>query len=296
MKKRALSVLLAGAVVLAGLIMGCSATDDSVASPSVSQGGSAETETAGVLRVGMECAYAPFNWTQINPQVPNGDTAVPIYGSSEYAYGYDVMLAQMLADELGMQLEIHRVDWSSIILGLDSNNYDAIIGGMGYTEERDAAVDFTEPYYMRDNVMIMKEGAPYAGAVTLEDFTGAAITTQIGTIWESYVPQIPDVNQLTFFETTSEVVMAVSTGAADGGILDEPTAKAAIASNPDIVYVKLLESNGFVLPETMSRATQICIAVREGDSELQAKLNEALAAIEWNEEKMVELMDLAITL
>ena len=84
--------------------------------------GSDSTDTASassadsdkVLRVGMECNYVPFNWTQETEDLADGSKAVPIYGSDFYAYGYDVAVAQKLADEMGMELEVHKVDWSSI--------------------------------------------------------------------------------------------------------------------------------------------------------------------------------------
>lgn len=247
-----------------------------------------------VLRVGMECAYAPFNWTQSAEEVSNGEKAVPIYGTSDYAYGYDVMLAQKLADELGWKLEVHKVDWSSIVLGMNSGDYDAIIAGMGYTEEREKSVDFTDPYYIRNNVLIVNKDGSYVNAKTLTDFKGASATTQIGTIWEQYVPQIPDVKQLTYYETTSEVVMAVSMGAADSAVLDEPTAMSAAIANPDIAYINLEASDGFKVPEGQS--LNVCIAVKEGNKELQDKLDKAMDAISWDEAKMKELMDLAVTL
>lgn len=268
--------------MLTALLAGCS-------SKSEATGGKKE-----ILRVGMECAYAPFNWTQSSEELSNGDKAVPIYGTSDYAYGYDVMLAKKLADQLGMELEVHKVDWSSIVLGMNSGDYDAIIAGMGYTEEREKSVDFTDPYYIRNNVIIVKKDNPYASAKTLTDFAGASSTTQIGTIWEQYVPQIPQVKQLTFYETTSEVVMAVSTGTADCAVLDEPTAMSASLSNPDISFIKFDEGNGFTVPEGQS--LNVCIAVKEGNAELQKKLDGALDAISWDEKKMVELMDLAVTL
>jgi putative lysine transport system substrate-binding protein len=193
-----------------------------------------------------------------------------------------------------MELEIHKVEWSSIILGMNSGDYDVIIAGMGYTDERDKSVDFTDPYYIRNNVLIVNKEGAYANAKTLKDFAKASATTQIGTTWEQYVPQIPDVKQLTYYETTSEVVMAVSMGAADCGILDEPTAASAAIANSNISYVKLDESDGFTVPEGQS--LNVCIAVKEGDSELKKSLDGALDAIEWNEDKMVELMDLAIKL
>lgn len=247
-----------------------------------------------ILRVGMECAYAPFNWTQSDQELSTGDKAVPIFGSSDYAYGYDVMLAEKLADQMGMELEIHKVDWSSIVLGMNSGDYDAIIAGMGYTEEREQSVDFTDPYYIRNNVLVVKKDGAFTNAKTLSEFKGASATTQIGTIWEQYVPQIPEVEQLTYYETTSEVVMAVSTGTADCAVLDEPTAMSATISNPNLAYIKLEESDGFAIPEGQS--LNVCIAVKEGDAALQKKLDDALDAIGWNEQKMVALMDLAATL
>lgn len=295
-RKKLVAALLT-VTMCAACFTGCGSdttTGSSVGSTSASTSGSGSGSEGGVLRVGMECAYPPFNWTQSSEEVSNGDKAVPIYGTSDYAYGYDVMVAQKLADELGMTLEIHKVDWSSIVLGMNSGDYDVIIAGMGYTQERENAVDFTEPYYIRDNVLVVKKDSKFASATCLDDFKGAAATTQIGTIWESYVPQIPDVNQLTYFETTSEAIMAVNTGAADCAILDEPTAMSATVSNSDLTYIKLEEGKGFTVPEGQS--LNVCIAVKEGDSELQGKLDEALKKIGWNQDKMNELMETAVTL
>jgi putative lysine transport system substrate-binding protein len=281
--KKIISVFVS-VMMLAVAFTGCSSND----------GEDAGDSEVAVLKVGMECAYAPFNWTQSSAEVANGDTAVQIFGTTDYAYGYDVMVAQMLADELGMELEVHKVEWSSIVLGMNSGDYDVIIAGMGYTEERDNSVDFTDAYYIRDNVLIVRKDSAYASATGLSDFDGAKATTQIGTIWEQYVPQIPNVEQLTYFETTSEVIMAVSTGTADCVILDEPTAMSATLSNPDLMYIKLSGTDGFTVPEGQS--LDVCIAVKEGNSELQGKLDGALDAIEWDSEKMVELMDLSVTL
>ena len=142
MKKKLLSVMLA-ATMICGLLTGCGnskTTETTDASVEVS-GTAEETESTDtekkVLRVGMECAYAPFNWTQESEEVANGEKAVPIYGTDYYAYGYDVMMAKKIADYLGWDLEIHKVEWTSIGMGLDSGDYDVIIAGMGWTEERE---------------------------------------------------------------------------------------------------------------------------------------------------------------
>lgn len=282
MKRSVLSILVC-ITVLASMMVGCGTKESGVAS-----------NEKKVLRVGMECAYAPFNWTQSSQEVSNGDKAAPIYGTKDYAYGYDVMLAQKLADQLGWELEIHKVEWSSIVLGMNSGDYDVIIAGMGYTEDREKSVDFTDPYYIRNNVMIVNKEGKYADAKTLVDFTGAAATTQIGTIWEQYVPQIPSVNKLTYYETTAEVVMSVAMGSADCGVIDEPTAMSAAIANPNISYIKFKEGEGFTVPEGQS--LNVSIAVKEGNSKLKKQLDDALDAIKWDEQKMTDLMDLAVTL
>ncbi len=115
---------------------------------------SANTDTSnGTLKIAMECAYEPFNWSQQTAE--NG--AVKINGTSLYANGYDVQIAKYIAAELGMSLEIHMVEWGSLIAGLNAGTYDGIIAGMSPTEEREAMVDFTECYYNSNLVIIYKK-------------------------------------------------------------------------------------------------------------------------------------------
>lgn len=182
------------------VLAGCGSTNTSTGSedtqPSGTNAETNDTATAEreVLRVGMECAYAPFNWTQDTDTTPDGSKAVPIYGSDYYAYGYDVAVAQMLAEEMDMDLEIHKVEWSSIGLSVDNGEYDCIIAGMGRTAERKLAYSFTEPYYYRDNCIVVKKGSVYENVTKLSELngTGCKLTTQLGTGWialgNGYVP------------------------------------------------------------------------------------------------------------
>ena len=249
-----------------------------------------------VLRVGMECAYAPFNWTQIGEEVPDGSKAVPIYGTSEYAYGYDVMVAQKLADDLGMSLEIHKVEWDSIGLSLDAKEYDCIIAGMGRTKEREASYSFTEPYYYRDNCLVVKKGSDYESVKGLSDFKGknVTVTTQLGTGWVPLLDQIPDATLGANYETTAEVFMAVSNGVADVALIDLPTAESALLTNTDLTIVVPDESDAF---EGDKEMTNVCIATRKDDTELRDKLQKAMDDIGWSDKaKMDELMTKAVEL
>lgn len=264
-----------------------------------SSSGDAKQSSGGdgkVLRVGMECAYAPFNWTQIGEEVPDGSKAVPIYGTSEYAYGYDVMVAQKLADDLGMSLEIHKVEWDSIGLSLDAKEYDCIIAGMGRTKEREASYSFTEPYYYRDNCLVVKKGSDYESVKGLSDFKGknVTVTTQLGTGWVPLLDQIPDATLGVNYETTAEVFMAVSNGVADVALIDLPTAESALLTNTDLTIVVPDESDAF---EGDKEMTNVCIATRKDDTELRDKLQKAMDDIGWSDKaKMDELMTKAVEL
>ena len=289
---------MAAAVIMAGMaagLAGCStgSTGNTDASGAETSGESSSEKK--VLRVGMECAYAPFNWTQETQEVANGDTAVPIYGQNVYAYGYDVMMAKKLADYLGWDLEIHKVEWDTIGLAMDSGEYDCIIAGMGKTPEREASYAFTEPYYYRDNCLTVKKGSGYENITSLADLAGknVVVTTQTGTGWVSLEEQIPDMVAGANYATTAECFMAVSNGVADVALIDRPTAESAVMTNTDLVVVTFDEGKGFVDDNGM---TNVCIATRLDDTELRDTLQEAMDALGWDDKaKMDEMMDEAIS-
>lgn len=115
---------------------------------------SSKTDTSnGTLKIAMECAYAPFNWTQMTDV--NG--AVAIQGSNLYANGYDVQVAKYIAAELGMKLEIYEAKWEALINGVQAGTYTGIIAGMSPTAEREEEVDFTACYYNSNLVIIYKK-------------------------------------------------------------------------------------------------------------------------------------------
>ena len=115
---------------------------------------SSNTDTSnGTLKIAMECNYAPFNWSQTTDV--NG--AVKVANNDFYANGYDVQIAKYIAAELGMALEIHAIEWNSLIPGLNAGDYHGIIAGMSPTAEREEAVDFTDCYYNSNLVIIYKK-------------------------------------------------------------------------------------------------------------------------------------------
>ena len=249
-------------------------------------GTTAGESTSGkeILRVGMECAYAPFNWTQDEATTPDGSKAEKIYGSTYYAYGYDVVVSQ-----------IHKVEWSSIGISLDAGDYDCIIAGMGRTAEREMSYSFTTPYYYRDNCIVVKADGPYADVTGISQLagTGCKVTTQLGTGWIPLLDQFEGAVTGSNYETTSECFMAVSNGVADVCIIDLPTAQSALLTNKDLKIITFDENDGFVGDDEM---VNVCIATRKSDTALRDKIQGAMDELGLNDKaKMDDLMAKVIT-
>lgn len=237
-----------------------------------------------VLRVGMECAYAPYNWAQSD----NSNGAVPISGSSDYAYGYDVMMAKYLADKLGYELEIYKIDWDSLPVALQSNKIDCVIAGQSITSERLQTVDFTIPYYYASIVALTKNDSKYANATCVSDLEGATCTSQINTVWyDTCLPQIKNANILPAMESAPTMLVALDSSKADLVVTDMPTALAATKVYPDLKLLDFSGSqdNNF---EVSEEEINIGISVKKGNNALLENLNTALSELNTTDfEKMM---------
>ena len=117
----------------------------------------APATTTGTLKIGMECAYEPYNWTDTDG---SSFGAVPISSEGQQglcANGYDVQIAQYVANRLGLKLEIYAMEWDSLIPAVNSGAIDAIVAGMSPTAERAQEVDFTDTYYESNLVVIIRK-------------------------------------------------------------------------------------------------------------------------------------------
>ena len=238
---------------------------------------------AETLRVGMECNYAPYNWTQ----AAESADAVALAGGG-YADGYDVRIAKRICEIMGCDLEIVKTEWDGLIPSLTSGTIDCIIAGMSPTEERKFTIDFTDSYYDSDLVIVVKKDGAYANATSLEDFAGAKITGQLNTFHYTVIDQIPDVQLQPAMDTFPTMIVALNAGAIDGYISERPGAESAVATNPELSYVIFDESKGF---ETDPADTSIAVGVAK-NSELTARINEALASI--SKEERLQIMEDAL--
>lgn len=241
-----------------------------------------------VLKVAMECGYAPYNWTQ--PDDANG--AVPISGSPDFAYGYDVMMAKLIAEKLGYDLEIVKLDWDSLVPAVQSGTVDCVIAGQSITSARMEMVDFTTPYYYASIISLVKADGPYAGATDVAGLAGATATSQQNTVWyDVCLPQVPDANILPAQESAPAMLVALASGKCDLIVTDMPTGKAALVAYSDF---KLLDFSGTEGEfEVSEEEINIGISLKKGNTELKEAIDGVLG--ELTSEDFDKMMDEAIS-
>jgi putative lysine transport system substrate-binding protein len=261
------------AAVIAMTLAGCSSSTGAASASNASASSSSDT-----LRVGMECNYAPFNWSTTEKT----DSAQPI-SEVDYCDGYDVVIASRLAEAAGKDLQVVKLDWDNLILSLNNNQIDAIIAGMTATPEREEEVDFTSPYYESEEVMIVRKDGKYTDADDIQDFSGATVQGQMNTIYDEVIDQIDGVTHQPAAETFPAAIQALQAGAVDGVVSELPVANGVVAANNDLAIVRFAEGKNFEADTTVS------IAVRKGDTELKNTLEEGLSGISTEDrEKLME--------
>lgn len=235
--------------------------------------------------VGMECNYAPFNWTE----TAANDYTAPIGNGGGYADGYDVQVAKKIADELGMELEIQKISWDGLIPALESGTIDAVIAGMTKDDDREEGADFTSPYYESEMVMVVRKDDALANATSIQDFSGKTIVGQLSTNYDTVIDQIENVTHATPRKDYPSMVYALQQGEVDGITAEVPVAQGVIEANPDLTMVRFEEGKGFVMDTTVS------IGLKEGsrDGELYNKIEEILKGL--SEADRTQMMADAVT-
>ena len=243
----------------------------------------------GILTVGMECAYAPYNWTQMDDS--NG--AVPIANNpGTYANGYDVMIAKKIAEHYDVTLEVMAIGWDGLNPALDEGKLDAVIAGQSMTEERLAEVDMAGPYFYASIVCVAKKGSPQASATGISNLTGTC-TAQASTIWyESCLPQIPGADIQTEAADSAAMIMAVASGTADFICTDMPTAMGACAAYDDLMILDFSQTeDDFDVDEG---EINIGISVKKGNVALKDMMDAVLS--EMTVADFNKMMDEAISI
>ena len=232
-----------------------------------------EVKEGNTLVVGLEAAYAPYNWTT---QTAN-DYTVPLSGQpGAYVDGYDVVVASYIADELGLVLEIKAIEWDGLIPALQAGQIDVIIAGMSPTSERKQTVNFSTEYYRAQQVMVVRSNSTYADATQLSDFSGAKVVAQLGTLQDDLIEQITGALHQTPLDSYNALTNSVLSGVADAFIAELPVAMSIVQSNSNLSYVNFSGTNGFTLSE---EDVTTAVALRKRDAALLDAINGVLESL-----------------
>ena len=228
----------------------------------------------GVLTVAMECAYAPYNWTQQD----DANGAVPIKDTNEFANGYDIMIAKQICEKNGWDLEVVRLDWDSLIPAVQTGQVDAVIAGQSMTADRMEQVDFAGPYLYASIVCVTKADSDLANAKGKSELSGHSCTSQASTIWyDTCLPQIEGADIKTAKDGAPLMLMALETGEVDFVCCDMPTAQGALVAYPDLTILDFSGSGDDF--EVDEGDINIGISMQKGNTVLKDAINSALAGM-----------------
>lgn len=212
-----------------------------------------------VLNVGTDATYEPFE---------------TIDESGNYV-GFDMELIKMIADEMGMELKIHNVNWDGIIPGLINGNYDCLISAMTITEERQKQISFSDPYFSIKQMIVVK--ADNDAIKSPADLAGKTVTAQIGTTGDLYASKIAGV-KMKRFDTNPQAVQELLNNNADAAIMDDLVASKVVNKNPELKMIEIADAE----------VEYYGIGVKKENTELLEKINKALETLK-NNGKLAEL-------
>ena len=236
MKKRIISVALM-AVLAMGLMVGC---------------GSNKAEEDNTLVMATNATFPPYE-----------------YMEGDQYQGIDIEIAQAIAEELGMTLEIQDVEFGSIVGGVQSGKFDIGMAGLTVTDERKQSVNFSNTYATAKQVVIVTEGSSIASVDDLSEKT--RIGVQQDTTGDIYTTDDYGEDAITRYNRGADAVQALVAGKVDCVVIDSEPAKAFVEANDGL---KILDT------EYVEEEYAICVA--KDNDELLNQINDALDKLKSN--------------
>jgi ABC-type amino acid transport substrate-binding protein len=235
------AVLLVGVVSV--VVAGCGSSSDDSSSTSAS-GGGGET-----LTVGSDIPYPPFEQGQ-----PGNFT------------GFDVELMEAVAESIGRTAEFQDTSFDTIFVNLGQGKFDAVASAATITPEREKTVDFTNPYYLSEQAILVNEGDEID---SVEGLKGSTVGVQKGTTGQEFVEEKGEASEVRPYPTGPDAVNALKAGTVDAVVIDIPVAENAVNAG-----------GGIEISAAIPTEEEYGFAVKQGDTELLEELNEGLEEVE----------------
>lgn len=260
--KKALSILLAGAMAFGVTACGASSSEavsseasseaasSESASSEASEAAAVETVEAGTLIMATNAAFPPYEMTTDD-------------GGFE---GIDVEIAGAIAEKLGLTLRIDDMDFDAALLSVQQGSADMVMAGVTVTDDRLTVMDFSDSYATGIQSIIVPEGSEIQ---SVDDLAGHVIGTQRGTTGYLYcVDEFGDENVIAY-DNGLTAVQALNNGQVDCVVIDNAPAQEFVASNP-----------GLVILDTAYAEENYAIGVNKGNTQLLDAINGALAELQ----------------
>lgn len=208
----------------------------------------------GKLVVGMSADYAPYEFHYIDE---NGKDIIG---------GFDVDIANEIADAIGVELVIQEMDFDALVSALPAGKVDVVISGMNPTEERAKVVDFSDIYYnSQHGILVRTEDADKYK--TFADLEGAKVGAQLGSTQEQIAKaEIPNAD-LQLLANVNNLILELKSGKVDAIVMEKPVAEMAVKNNPDLAVGE---------PTYEEKTGGNAVGVAKNNPELLAKINEVI--------------------
>ena len=213
---------------------------------SSTNGGGGEAET---LTVGSDIPYPPFE-----------------QGKPGHYTGFDVELMEAIAEKLGRKAEFQDTSFETIFRDVAQGKFEAVISAATITEEREKAVDFSNPYYLSEQAVLVKEGSPIS---SLEELKGKTVAVQQGTTGQELAKEKSGASEIRPYPEGPDAVNALKAGTVEGVVIDAPVAENAVE-----------KSGGLEIAEKVPTEEDYGIAVAQGNEELLEEINKGLEEVE----------------
>ncbi|HFI0716612.1 TPA: transporter substrate-binding domain-containing protein [Streptococcus suis] len=247
-------LLTLAATLLAGFTLAaCSSSTSSSSSQSTLE----KIKEKGTLVVATSPDYAPFEFQTL------------VDGKNEVV-GADIMLAQKIADELGVKLEVSSMSFDNVLNSVQSGKADIAIAGLSYSEERAKVFDFSESYYqIADVLLVKKENAETISSI--DALAGKSLAVQKGSTQETYAKENISNASIVSLTQMGEAVNELKTGKVEAVLMDSPVAAGYVSQNSDLA----IASAEFPTIDENSKV----IALPKGSSELKTEIDKVIAQV-----------------
>ncbi len=216
-------------------------------------GGSSNSSGGGgggeKLTVGSDIPYPPFE-----------------QGKPGHYTGFDVELMEAIAEKMGRTAEFQDTSFETIFRDVGQGKFDAVISAATITPEREKAVDFSNPYYLSEQAILVKEGS---NIKSLADLEGKTVGAQQGTTGQELAKEKANASEVRPFPEGPDAVNALKAGTVEAVVIDAPVAQNAVE-----------KSGGVEIAEKVPTEEEYGIAVGQGETELLEEINKGLKEVE----------------